>query len=779
MFEPVAPSTGKRKRATSQTIGLTPQPRHPYLTGNFAPIHQTLPLTPCTYTGTIPRELANGEYVRNGSNPVSNEDLGRDAHWFDGDGMLSGVSFPENPETGEIEPEFVNQYVLTDLYLSAVSSPRLRVPILPSIATLVNPVASTIYVMLRILRTVVLVILSFLPGSKQPIKKISVANTHIVYHDGRALATCESGPPMRIQLPGLETVGWYNGAYAENEKSEKELEEDKARAVEKQVEKEKVLGQDGGVIAFMREWTTAHPKVDPVTGEMMMFHASFAPPYVQYSILPQQAPPTQISEDPEKAKLQERNRTKQKKMLNRAVSGVSGAKMMHDFGVSRTHTIIMDLPLSLDPMNQLKGLPPVAYDSSKPSRFGVFPRWHPENVTWFETDACCIFHTANTWDSHNNNTGAVSGVNMLACRLTSATMVFAAGNIAPPAERKPQTATATETKRSKRMPFFSKYDPDSEASLHDRTSHLENPSTSPDDETEAFLHLGRRQDTLDGDELDDYIWDEEQCRLYYYHFNRQTAQIDHQWALATIPFEFPSVRPDREMHAARYVYGCSTSTTNFGSALGKATKIDVLVKMDAQTLVARGVANPPRSVSACVDTRTMAQVLASSSSPSSSSSSSSSPGSPPPANEQEDKTIQAFRLPDGWFAQEPRFVPASSSPTSSSSSSSDEEDDGYLLFYAFHESPAQLDPHTGSCPPDSDPLRRAKSELWILNAKDMKTVVARVFLPQRVPYGLHGSWFGAELLSSPAEATEGARTNARGGEASIPGGLPPILRVGG
>ncbi|KAI7007794.1 carotenoid oxygenase [Hortaea werneckii] len=751
MFEPVAPSTGKRKRATSQTIGLTPQPRHPYLTGNFAPIHQTLPLTPCTYTGTIPKELANGEYVRNGSNPVSNDDLGRDAHWFDGDGMLSGVSFPENPETGEIVPEFVNQYVLTDLYLSAVSSPRLRVPILPSIATLVNPVASTIYVTLRILRTVILVILSFLPGSKQPIKKISVANTHIVYHDGRALATCESGPPMRIQLPGLETVGWYNGAYAENEKSEKELEEEKARAVEKQVEKEKVLGQDGGVIAFMREWTTAHPKVDPVTGEMMMFHASFAPPYVQYSILPQQGSPTKISEDPEKAALQEGTRTKQTKMLNRAVSGVSGAKMMHDFGVSRSHTVIMDLPLSLDPMNQLKGLPPVAYDSSKPSRFGIFPRWNPENVTWFETDACCIFHTANTWDSHSH-AGAVSGVNMLACRLTSATLVFAAGNIAPPTERKAQPATTVETPRSKRMPFFSKYDPDSEASLYDRASLLENPHTAAGDEEEieAFLHLGRRQDPLDGDELDDYIWDEEQCRLYYYHFNAQTSQIDHQWALATIPFEFPSVRPDREMHAARYVYGCSTSTTNFGSALGKATKIDVLVKMDVRTLIQRGVRDPPRSVTGAVDTRTMAQVLASSSS----SSSSPSSEAPPIGGEEEDKTIQAFRLPEGWFAQEPRFVPASSSSSSSleqnddddDDDDDDEEDNGYLLFYAFHESPSQINPSTGSCPPDSDPLRRAKSELWILDAKDMATVVARVFLPQRVPYGLHGSWFGAEMV---------------------------------
>ncbi|KAJ8606077.1 hypothetical protein MRB53_041232 [Persea americana] len=57
---------------------------------------------------SIPEELADGEYVRNGSNPVSNEDLGRDAHWFDGDGMLAGVSFNRD-EDGKIKPHFVNQ----------------------------------------------------------------------------------------------------------------------------------------------------------------------------------------------------------------------------------------------------------------------------------------------------------------------------------------------------------------------------------------------------------------------------------------------------------------------------------------------------------------------------------------------------------------------------------------------------------------------------------------------------------------------------------------------
>ena len=694
----------KRKRALSENIERTPQPRHPYLTGNFAPINQTLPLTPCTYTGIIPEELADGEYVRNGSNPVSNTDLGRDAHWFDGDGMLAGVSFRKNAESDSIEPDFVNQYILTDLYLSTISSPKLRIPILPSIATLVNPLCSFLWVGIRIFRTLLLVLLSHLPGSKQKIKKISVANTNVVYHDGRALATCESGPPMRIQLPGLETVGWYNGSSAEGEP---ELRSE---------ERQHVLGEDGGLISFMREWTTAHPKVDPKTNEMLMFHSSFAPPYVQYSIIPQtkredvakSGATTTVTELGDRAS----------KLLNAAVPGITSAKMMHDFGVSATHTIIMDLPLSLDPMNQLKGMPPVAFDVTKPSRFGVFPRRSPENVKWFETDASCIFHTANSWDTIDARR-KTTAVNMLACRLTSATLVFAAGNIAPPLEKKPRPPTV-----AKRMPFFSKYTPDDEATVFERSALLESPS----EEKDAILRPYSDDEAFDEEH---YVFDEEQCRLYYYDFNLTNGQIEHQWALTAIPFEFPSVRPELEMSEVRYIYGCSTTTTSFGSALGKATKIDVLVKIDAATLIARGKERPPRSVTGVVDPRSMAQVL---------------------AGQDANDPIKVFTMPEGWFAQEPRFVPASSNSS---------EDDGYLLFYAFDESQLVA---SGDVPPDEDLEKRAKSELWIISAKDMQTVLARVQLPQRVPYGLHGTWFSAEQVAEQ-RPVEGLRSTARALEA--------------
>ena len=222
----------------TESTGMKNHP-HPYLSGNFAPIQQERALEKCKFSGALPRELVGGQYVRNGGNPVLNEVLGRDAHWFDGDGMLSGVAFRRRGK--DVQPEFANQYILTDVYLSSVSSSSLKSPILPSIATLVSPLSSLLTIVLRILRTIILVFLSHLPGSQQAIKRISVANTSIIYHDGRALATCESGPPLRISLPDLRTIGWFNGLHSEGEK----------------ITPGSGFGGDD-MLSFFKEWTTAH-----------------------------------------------------------------------------------------------------------------------------------------------------------------------------------------------------------------------------------------------------------------------------------------------------------------------------------------------------------------------------------------------------------------------------------------------------------------------------------------------------------------------------------------
>lgn len=570
-----------------------------------------------------------------------NQDLGRDAHWFDGDGMLTGVLFRRaSDDESSIVPEFVNQFLLTDVYCYSQQAPSLRKPILPSIATLISPARSWFRVVLAVLRTVLIVLLSRLPG-RPAIRKISVANTNVLYYDGRALATCESGPPLRFALPSLETIGWFNGRQVENER---------------QTDSRPGFG-GRGLTAHMKEWTTAHPRVDPKTGELIAFHSTFTRPYVRYSIV---KPARQT--DPGSSSLGE------------PVPGIKCPKMMHDFGVSAQHTVIMDLPLTLDPLNHMRGVPSLCYDSASPSRFGVFPRHEPRLVRWFETNPCLIFHTANCWDSVSSPSPKSSladetVVNLLACRLTSAATIFAPGNLPIP-EFKP---------------------------------------TPPE-----------------------YI-EEEQCRLYYYSFplpnDGARPCIRHQWALSAIPFEFPTVAPTKSMTECRYVYGCSTSGS-FTVALGKAAKIDHLAKIDAKTLIARGVARPPRPIRGCVDTRTTDQVLES---------------------KDPDDPIKLLRMPPGWFAQEPRFVPRRRGGDGDDDDDDGEagpaEDDGWLVFYAFDES--QLDAH-GECPVD------AKSELWIVDARTMSLddVVARVKLPQRVPYGLHGNWFSEEEIRNqrPFEA---------------------------
>ena len=614
--------------SSNENSGILSKPPHPYLHGNFAPIHRICPLTPCTWVGEIPEELAGGQYVRNGGNPVTNEDLGRDAHWFDGDGMLSGVSF-RRLDKGQLQPEFVNQYILTDVFLSSVTTTSLRTPILPSVATLVNPASTLLRIILSILRAVILVILSNLPGSQQVIKRMSVANTSILFHDGRALATCESGPPMRVQLPGLETVGWYEGTKAEGERPRDE-------AVEE------AFGGDG-IFSWMKEWTTAHPRVDAQTKELILFHSTFLQePYVQYSIIP--------------STRHRLSKVRPPRLVNVGIPGIKSAKMMHDFGVSQTHTVIMDLPLSLDPRNLLRNQPVVSYDPSQPSRFGVFPRWQPSAVRWFETNPCCIFHTANTWDKSivNPFTGQpeTTAVNKLVCRLTSATLVYSAGDIAAP---------------------------------------IPKPGPSI------------------------YENEDDQCRLYYYRFalsNPSSNIITHQFALSAIPFEFPSLKDEKVMSQARYIYGCSTTSGSFTAALGRAAKIDCLVKIDALSLISRAQQFPPKPITGCVDTRTISDILES-----------------PDPND----PIKIFRLPSNHYAQESRFV-ARNNPQN--------EDDGWILSYVFDES--QLNESDNA-------MEDAKSELWIIDAKNMRDVVCKISLPQRVPYGLHGSWFSEEQVSGQRE----------------------------
>lgn len=181
----------------------------------------------------------------------------------------------------------------------------------------------------------------------------NTANTALVWHAGQLLATWEGGAPHAIKTPELDTIGeyTYNGKLTS---------------------------------AF-----TAHPKVDPVTGEMMFFGYGFAPPYVKYSV---------VSATGE--------------LLRTVPIDIPMAVMMHDFAITENYTIFMDLPLTFSMQRSSQGLPGLMFERNKPSRFGILPRHgNNSNIRWFETPACYIFHTLNAYEQGDE-------VVLIACRMS-------------------------------------------------------------------------------------------------------------------------------------------------------------------------------------------------------------------------------------------------------------------------------------------------------------------------------------------------------------------------
>ncbi|PHH91122.1 hypothetical protein CDD83_1603 [Cordyceps sp. RAO-2017] len=370
---------------------------------------------------------------------------------------------------------------------------------------------------------------------------------------------------------------------------------------------------------------------------MIQFHSTFIWPYVRYSVLP--------------AASADRKRAASIAPFGVPVPGIVSPKMMHDLGVSRHHTVIIDTPMYLNPFHLLCGKPVIGFDPREQTRFGVFPRHRPEAVEWFATEACCIFHTVNTWDETSKAAGRPATVHMLACRVSGRgngpSFVYAAGGLPVP-------------------------------------EHV--------DVGEA--HSKSR----------------EECRLYYYQFalNSNPPEIAQQWALSAIPFELPHIPRHLAMTATRFVYGCSVRRGDYAEQLADSLKLSSLVKIDVRELIARGIKSPPTAAAECVDERSVSDILAA---------------------DDPDDPVRIFPMPERWYAQECAFVPRAGGAS---------EDDGWLPTFAFDES--QLDSN-------GDAPESARSELWIIDARTMRYVVARIRLPRRVPYGLHGNWFSAEDIA--------------------------------
>lgn len=189
----------------------------------------------------------------------------------------------------------------------------------------------------------------------------NVANTALVWHHNQLLALWEGGEPHEIKVPALDTIGSHSF---------------------------------GGQLVSP---VTAHPKVDPITGEMMLFGYSLAqPPYLKYSVVSAQG-----------------------ELLQTVPIDLPVGVMMHDFAITEHYTIFMDLPLTFRMERIQRGEPAFAFESDRPSRFGILPR-HGDNSTirWFEASSCYVFHTLNAYESGDE-------IILIACRMESTSVLGA------------------------------------------------------------------------------------------------------------------------------------------------------------------------------------------------------------------------------------------------------------------------------------------------------------------------------------------------------------------
>lgn len=173
---------------------------------------------------------------------------------------------------------------------------------------------------------------------KGPDLTASAAGTHIIEHAGRLLALCESNFPFEL-TPELETIGVHDFS------------------------------------GKLRTAMTAHPKEDPVTGELHFFGSSPFPPFLTYYVANAKGEIVDSAEVP----------------------GAS-ASLKHDFALTRHHVVFVEGNVTFDPTDH-SGIP-YGWSDQQPSRIGIMPRGNDgaRRVRWFTIEPGNMLHVSNAFE---------------------------------------------------------------------------------------------------------------------------------------------------------------------------------------------------------------------------------------------------------------------------------------------------------------------------------------------------------------------------------------------
>jgi carotenoid cleavage dioxygenase-like enzyme len=174
-------------------------------------------------------------------------------------------------------------------------------------------------------------------------KDSGVANTNVVWHAGKLLALEEGHQPLEVDPLSLATGGYLDYA--------------------------------GEAKRF-----TAHPKIDPKTGEMVFFgYGVGAMPLsagMAYGVVDQTGKVTRLDR-----------------------FDAPYASMVHDFCVTDRHVLFPILPLSASLQRAMSGKPPFGWEPELGGRIGLLARDKGiGTIRWLDTDPCYVFHPMNAWE---------------------------------------------------------------------------------------------------------------------------------------------------------------------------------------------------------------------------------------------------------------------------------------------------------------------------------------------------------------------------------------------
>jgi carotenoid cleavage dioxygenase-like enzyme len=121
----------------------------------------------------------------------------------------------------------------------------------------------------------------------------------------------------------------------------------------------------------------AHPKIDPISGEMIVFRYWMDKPYLYWAAV---GPDGTVTRPPE------------------VIAEIDRGYLIHDFVITQDFLVLVLGPASFDLSRVNQGAGSLAWEPDRGTRIAVIPRkGQNQGIRWIETEAFWCWHYANGW----------------------------------------------------------------------------------------------------------------------------------------------------------------------------------------------------------------------------------------------------------------------------------------------------------------------------------------------------------------------------------------------